>query len=461
VKSKKSIHFCEAIKGVKMLPDFLKFINHKLQLKANNKLLLAVSGGVDSMVMLHLFSQCNFELAIAHCNFKLRNDESDDDEKFVKEAVAKAGKVIHQISFDTTAFAKANKLSIQMAARTLRYNWFEQLTKENNYDYVAVAHHQTDILETLLINQIRGTGLSGMHGIKAQSGSVIRPLLFATRDEIYRYAVSNNLTWREDSSNAHDDYLRNKIRLQVLPVLKEINPSIEKTFAANAEHFGNAELLIESFLPQLIAQYSYREKDSFIVDLEKLKSYQQPKALLYYLLRDFNFKNNLIDELAAALQTPSHKVFHSVTHQLLKDRKQLIVQHLKNEPNTVDFTIEKEGDFITEGWKISFEKIPITDFDFNFKGIGAMVFLDAEAIQFPIQIRNWVSGDYFYPSGMKGKKLLSDYFTDAKISQFDRKHILLLLSDGKIACIVGKRADERFKVTSATQVVLKITYAVI
>lgn len=440
-----------------MLPDFLNFIHHKLQLKANSKVLLAISGGIDSVVLFHLFSQSNFNFGVAHCNFKLRNDESDGDEQFVIELAGNAGKAIHSISFDTHEFAKTNKVSTQMAARTLRYNWFEKLMSDYNYNYLAVAHHKTDVLETLLINQIRGTGLRGMHGIKAQNGNIIRPLLFATRDEIYNYAIANNISWREDSSNVHDDYLRNKIRLQVLPILKQINPSIENTFTANADHFSNAEDLIESFLPQLHEQFLDRENGKCFIAIEKLKSHSHPMALLYYLLRDFNFKNNLIDDIAGSLQSEEHKIFYSTTHQIVKDRKQLIIELIKSDSTKIDFIIEKEGDFVSDSVKIKMERIPIGKFDFNYNNAPNIAFFDADTILFPLKIRSWMEGDFFYPFGMKGKKMLSDYFTDSKLSYTAKQHIPLLLSDGKIVWIVGRRIDERFKVSETTKVVLKLS----
>lgn len=440
-----------------MLHNFIQFINRNIHLPAGSRVLLAISGGIDSMVLLHLFSQCNFDFGIAHCNFKLRNDESDGDEQFVMKVATKAGKAIHHISFDTTEFAKANKVSTQMAARTLRYNWFEKLIKEHNYDYLAVAHHQTDILETLLINQIRGTGLSGIHGIKVKNGNIIRPLLFATRDEIYNYAVANEISWREDSSNAHDDYMRNKIRLQVLPILKEINPSIERTFAANAEHFSNAEDLIESFLPQLQEEFLHRHNDKCYIDLEKLERHSHPKALLYYLLRDYNFKNNLIDDLAGSLQSEGHKIFYSATHQLVKERKQLIIELIKSDSPVFNFIIDKEGDFVSDNLEIKMERIPISTFDFNFNVPPNIAFFDADTIMFPLKIRSWLEGDFFYPLGMNGKKMLSDYFTDSKVSFTAKQHIPLLLSGDKIIWIVGRRTDERFKVSATTQTVLKIS----
>ena len=441
-----------------MQQNFNNFIRQHLLLPENGKVLLAVSGGIDSMVMLQLFSQSNYKPGIAHCNFNLRNEESDADEQFVIAAAKKEGITIHNISFDTVAFAKANKVSTQMAARALRYNWFEQIISEHNYQYIATAHHQTDVLETLLINQIRGTGLSGMHGIKKKQGNIIRPLLFATRDEIYAYAVANKINWREDSSNAHDDYLRNKIRLQILPVLKEVNPSVEKTFASNAEHFLNAELLIASFLPQLQQQFLKWEHSRCFIDLEKLKTHQCPKALLYYLLRDFNFKNNLIDELAATLHSREHKVFYSATHQLVKDRKHLVMELIKSNAAVADLVIEKEGDFVSDTFSMLMERIPISSFDFNFNTASTVAFFDAESLLFPLTIRNRIAGDYFYPTGMKGSKLLSDYFTDTKTTYTAKQHIPLLLSGEKIAWVVGKRTDERFKVSAATQTVLKISY---
>lgn len=443
-----------------MLIQFNQFIKQNLQLPAGSKVLLAVSGGVDSMVMLDLFNKSSFEFAVAHCNFNLRGDESKGDAAFVKAYAKKLNLKFHSIKFNTKIFSSQHKISTQMAARQLRYNWFDELLKKFDYDFIAVAHHQTDVLETMLINQIRGTGLSGLHGILPHQNKIIRPLLFATRDEILSYAKQHKLNWREDSSNSHDDYMRNKIRLKILPLLKGINPSIEKTFAENAQRFYDAELLIEAVLPQLREKLLVQKQNTFIVSIPKLLKQQQPKSILYFLLRDFNFKNNLTDEIFESLNAESGKKFFSESHQLVKDRNSLIIETIQDSKlKNVNLYLEAKG-LETKKFRISIEQIDVSKIKKTvFNASPTVAYFDADKIVFPLRIRSWQRGDYFYPFGMKGrKKKLSDYFTDEKISLIDKEHIPILLNGNDICWVIGKRSDERFKVSSATKTILKLTY---
>ena len=430
---------------------FLKFQNHistQFPFLQKAKMLIAVSGGLDSMVLLDLISKTNIEFAVAHCNFQLRGDESEGDENFVKSYCNENSIQGFFQKFDTKQFAEDEKLSIQVAARKLRYEWFYELLVTENFDFVATAHHLDDQLETFLIHFSRGTGLDGLTGIPSQKDKIIRPLLTFSRAEIATFANENNLKWREDSSNASDKYVRNKIRHQVVPILKELNPSFLDSFENTLQNLNQAQSLVED-ASRIVYRKVVKDVDNQKkIDLNELLQLPNYQAYLYQWLLPFGF--SAWQDIYNLVEAQSGKQIFSEHFRLLKDRETLII-----EPKSVkisdDFFIQENQSQLNFPLKLSFcnvDDITIND--------SKTIFVDAKTLKFPLQLRKWQEGDYFYPFGMNGKKKISKFFKDEKISVIDKEKIWLLCSENRIVWIVGKRMDDQFKVTENTQTIIKI-----
>ena len=429
----------------------IKFQNHIAtnfpQLK-DKKLLLAVSGGIDSMVLLDLFYKLRFDICVVHCNFQLRGKESKGDEMLVREICQDSYIPYFIESFDTTEFAKINKLSIQLAARKLRYDWFQEIILLG-FDYVLTAHHLDDNVETFLINFIRGTGLEGLTGIPAQNGNIIRPLLPFSREEIENYALENKIQWREDSSNASDKYFRNKLRHNIVPTLKELNTGFLDSFQNTLHHLQQSESLVND-ASKLVFEKVVEEKENKLeIHLKPLLEFQNYKAYLYQWLKNYGFSawNDIYD----LVEAQSGKQVFSETHILLKDREKLILSE-RNEINKSEvFIIESIESKVNIPLKLRFCKAVNI-----FETVSNCIFVDESKIKFPLTIRKWQEGDYFYPSGMNGKKKLSKYFKDEKYSLLDKKNQWLLCSEDQIIWVIGKRADNRFINRETTQNSIKI-----
>ena len=429
----------------------IKFQNHIAtnfpQLK-DKKLLLAVSGGIDSMVLLDLFYKLRFDICVVHCNFQLRGKESKGDEMLVREICQDSYIPYFIESFDTTEFAKINKLSIQLAARKLRYDWFQEIISLG-FDYVLTAHHLDDNVETFLINFTRGTGLEGLTGIPAQNGNIIRPLLPFSREEIENYALENKIQWREDSSNASDKYFRNKLRHNIVPTLKELNTGFLDSFQNTLHHLQQSESLVND-ASKLVFEKVVEEKENQLeIHLKPLLEFQNYKAYLYQWLKAFGFSawNDIYD----LVEAQSGKQVFSETHILLKDREKLILSE-RNEINKSEvFIIESIESKVNIPLKLRFCKAVNI-----FETVSNCIFVDESKIKFPLTIRKWQEGDYFYPSGMNGKKKLSKYFKDEKYSLLDKKNQWLLCSEDQIIWVIGKRADDRFINKETTQNSIKI-----
>jgi tRNA(Ile)-lysidine synthase len=401
------------------------------------------------MVMANLFHQLDYNVGIAHCNFSLRGTESDNDEELVRQFATDCNIPFFSIQFETKTFAKDNKLSIQMAARDLRYKWFEEIREKNNYDSIAVAHNLNDNIETLMINLIRGTGLSGMSGMKPISNRIIRPLLFASRQDILSFQNEHKIIFREDKSNADTKYIRNRIRHLVIPVLKEINPSIETTLKETAERFMGLNEIVNEYILKLRENIS-EEKNNFInFNLARLKSCSHNKALLFELFKPYGITNSLLDDLLKVIKGKTGGQIITETHRIIKNRKEIIISReiLKDESS---YTINGVEEFILFPGISSAKSVIITD-NYEIPSDPFSACIDSRKVKFPIIIRKWKSGDHFYPLGMKQKKKLSDYFIDSKYSIFDKENIFILESDGKIVWIVGDRIDDRFKITDSTK----------
>ncbi|WP_396151851.1 tRNA lysidine(34) synthetase TilS [Flavobacterium sp.] len=429
----------------------LKFQNHlstQFPFLQKAKMLIAVSGGLDSMVLLDLISKANIEFAVAHCNFQLRGDESDADENFVKSYCNENSIQSFFQKFDTKQFAEDEKVSIQVAARKLRYEWFYELLANENFDFVATAHHLDDQLETFLIHFSRGTGLDGLTGIPSQNDKIIRPLLHFSRAEIETFAKENNLKWREDSSNASDKYVRNKIRHHVVPILKELNPSFLDSFENTLQNLNQAQSLVED-ASRIVYRKVVKDVDNQKkIDLNELLQLPNYQAYLYQWLMPFGF--SAWQDIYDLVEAQSGKQIFSEHFRLLKDRETLIIEP-KSFKVSDEYFIQENQSQLNFPLKLSFCKV-----DDITKSDSKTIFVDAEKLKFPLQLRQWSEGDYFYPFGMLGKKKLSKFFKDEKISVIDKEKIWLLCSEKRIVWIVGKRMDDQFKVTENTQTILKI-----
>lgn len=435
-----------------MLTKFQHHIEQNFAQLKDKKLLLAVSGGVDSMVLLDLFYKLKFDICIAHCNFQLRGKESDADELLVRE-ICQDGYIPYFInSFETIDFAMENKLSIQLAARKLRYDWFQELLLSLGFDYVLTAHHLDDNVETFLINFTRGTGLEGLTGIPVQNENIIRPLLPFSRDEIENYAIDNKIQWREDSSNASDKYFRNKLRHNIVPTLKELNTGFLDSFQNTLHHLQQAESLVND-ASKLVFEKVVKEKGNQLeIHLNSLLEFQNYKAYLYQWLKAFGFSawNDIYD----LVEAQSGKQVFSETHVLLKDREKLLLSERNLINKSEVFIIESIESKVNIPLKLIFSRFS------GDKHVNAnCIFVDEDKINFPLIIRKWQEGDYFYPAGMNGKKKLSKYFKDEKYSLLDKENQWLLCSEDQIIWVIGKRADQRFIATETTQQNIKIELA--
>lgn len=443
----------------KLISSFQSFLQTRCGADKNNKFLVAVSGGIDSVVMADLFLKCRYSFAITHCNFNLRGEESNGDEDFVKELAGKYQVKVFTESFDTLKVTEEENLSIQMAARKLRYEWFEKLRVENDFDYIVTAHHKQDSTETVLLNITRGTGLEGLKGIAAKNNFIIRPLLFATREKILQYATEQNLKWREDSSNATTDYQRNFIRHKVIPLLQEINPAVDESI--NNLSFSTSEslVLLNEVIEKYRTEHCIQSGDDFILNTEKIINHPAKKTLLFHLFAVFNFNSSQIESMISG-NKKTGIVFYSKTHRLIINRNQFIVSPLTNNKEAINYLIhEKDCEL-----HLSDETLQLNLFD-NINPVDlkknntSIVFVDASKIKFPLLLRRWQKGDYFYPLGMDHRKKLSDYFVDEKFSLADKERTWLLLnSNDDIIWIVNHRIDNRYSLTDQTKKAIQLQY---
>lgn len=437
-----------------LLERFKENITQQSVIKKTDRLLLAVSGGVDSMVLLDMVFQLNYYFEIAHCNFNLRGAESDGDEQLVVSEAKKNGVKIHIKSFDTKLYANENKLSIEMAARELRYSWFDDLCVSRDLKYIAVAHNKNDVAETMLINLTRGSGLKGLTGIKYQNSNIIRPLLFADRVDIENYAMKNNVKYRTDSSNKTNDFTRNKFRNIILPELKKINPSIINTLAVTALRLDDAYSLYAAEIEEEISDITQCEDDIVKVDIEKLEQTKKPRTVLFEIVSDYGFSNRQIDDILDSLKSQSGKKIFSQTHILLKNRKELLISPIKIEDVTV-YEIGAYSQIVTDPFVISQQIIPYTK-EISLKTSSNVALFDYNKIKYPLTIRKWKDGDSFIPLGMKGRKKLSDFFIDQKLSLIEKENVYVLLCEEKIVWVIGYRISDEFKVSKSTSQLLRI-----
>jgi len=437
-----------------MLEKFKKFIKDNNLFNNNDRILLAVSGGVDSIVMTNLFARANFNFSIAHCNFKLRGKESDEDQLFVENLAKKYGAEFYTIDFQTTEYARLNKLSIQMAARELRYSWLEKIRCENNFKYIAIAHNADDSIETFFINLVRGTGIKGLTGISVKNKNIIRPLLFATRNEIMNYCIENNLKYREDSSNKEIKYLRNKIRHLIIPKFEQFNKYFKKNIIKTINYLDESLLFVDEVINNFKEKNVVKENDIIKIKIKPLLEFKASKFLLFKIISEYGFKNKKIDQIYSSLTANSGKVFYSKDYKLIKDREYIIIELIK-EIQSSDYLIDINKKYIDKPINMIFE---VREWDINsqIEKNPEIGYFDYEKIKLPLILRHWKPGDKFVPLGMKNFKKLSDFFIDNKFSINEKDKIWLLLSKNDIIWIVGYRIDDRYKITRNTRKALII-----
>jgi len=436
------------MEALSQLQSFIK--QHALFLKEES-VLLAVSAGRDSVLMARLFKAAGYRFGIAHCNFNLRAKESEQDERFAEELADELEVPFYIHRFDTLEYASANHISVQMAARDLRYEWLEKIRSEFDYQYIAVAHHQNDVIETMLLNLTRGTGISGLHGILPKNGKLIRPLLYLSRDEIDELVKREAYTYREDSSNLSVKYSRNKLRLEVIPVLKELNPALEQTFEANRKRFAELEVLLNLRVQEIKERLFTRlADDEFEISIAELKHLNPLNTLLYGLFHPYGFTETVLNDLAQAWDGKPGKVFNSATYQLLLDRGHIILSRI-NEDNAEDVLLKSTSTAcIWNKQKFECKIVPVSQFELSKNENIAQ--LDYDKLSFPLTFRSWKNGDHFQPLGLKQKKKLSDFFVDKKISLNHKKDIgVLENSNGDIVWLAGLRIDERYKISPNTK----------
>ncbi|WP_220275247.1 tRNA lysidine(34) synthetase TilS [Emticicia sp. BO119] len=441
-----------------MLQPFLTYINEQCLFTPNDKIVLAVSGGKDSVVLFDLFREAKFNFTVVHCNFQLRGEDSDNDAVFVQRLCERHGIPFRAATFRTKDYARTHKLSIEMAARQLRYEWFEQVRQELNYQYIATAHHLNDSIETILLNLTKGTGISGLRGILAKKGHLVRPLLFASRTDIENYVAEKQLHWREDSSNASNDYQRNLLRNEVVPLLKKINPNLEHTFARNIERLQAIENGFKGNLSEFKKAICREENGVLFLNIDAIKQWQSATYFLEETLKEFGFNYFQSKEIHQSLNKTSGKTFHSASHTLIKDREHLIIT--PKEEKTYEEVLIEEGiqNIEYHDLFLQINQSSIEDWQayLTTERNPNILWVDADRLKYPLSIRPWHEGDWFIPLGMKGKKKISNFLVDTKVPLHLKKSIFLLCSGGDIVWIIGQRTDDRFKVGEQTKEVLRV-----
>jgi tRNA(Ile)-lysidine synthase len=435
-----------------MIDQFQAYINRYNLLAEGDKVILAISGGVDSMVLADLLLKAKVEFVAAHCNFHLRGVESDGDEKFVRDYAERNGIQCFVKHFETEKYAAEQGISIEMAARDLRYAWFEELRQQLNYDKIAVAHHADDQAETFIINLLRGAGLNGLKGMKPQNGVIIRPLLWVSREQIRKYAVENQILWREDHTNAESVYLRNKIRNQLLPAFDELQPEARQGLYKSLEHLASENKLYQELLQEKLNQIIKRNGEIQCAPHSAFLIQHSSFQLLFEWLRQYGFNTDQCHFIYDALGSSVGNQYCSPTHCVVIGRNELQLSEIKAKTDD-EIQIEIGEEEILSPVHLCFSRFE-KDADFIINKSSEVAQLDADKIHFPLTLRHWHHGDRFHPLGMKGSKLLSDFFVDQKFTEWQKRNVWLLVSaDGDILWVVGYRIDERYKVTISTKTI--------
>lgn len=430
-----------------------KFIKEQKLLSQSDKIVVGTSGGADSIALLDILHKLNYECIVAHCNFHLRGQESYRDEYFVEKVAGKYNMKYLVANFDTKKYIEEESISLEMAARELRYAWFEKIRVESNAQKIAVAHQQDDSVETILINLIRGTGIKGLTGITPINGNIVRPLLAINRDEIMTYLSDNNLDFIEDSTNKQDIYTRNKIRLNIIPLLKTINPSVSESIIRTSQNLVQVEKIYNNHIDR-VKKKIFKENQ---INIELLLKEEEPQTILFELLYPYGFNAVTINNIYDSIKAQSGKTFYSQQYKIIKDRKTFIIKDISNSKDVI-YTLDEHQKQINKPIKLSFESIKNIK-KINFSTDKNVIYVDKSKLDYPLTIRKWIHGDKFIPFGMKGQKKISDYFSNQKKSIIDKENTYLLCTaSNKIIWIIGERMDDRFKITEMTNNCLKICF---
>lgn len=435
-----------------MNKKFKKYIFEECKIEPNAKVILAISGGLDSCVLLDLFLKSGINFALAHCNFKLRGDESDENERFVSQLALKNNLPFFTKQFETQTLVANSSESTQMLARKLRYDWFQLLLIENNFDFVATAHHKNDVIETSILNFTRGTGISGFHGIKANQNKIIRPLLYATREEIKNYASENNIEYQEDSSNSSTKYYRNLVRHEVIPQLKKINPNIENTIEQTIEKVNVVEKIYADFIADFKQKYVINNKNENI-EIEILASKKHDAFILYSIIEVYGFNYQQTKQILTFDKTGN--VFYSSDYKLVIDRKKYIISKKTILNFETIFIQDFNTNLVLLNGILTFQRISKSVF--NPERNHNCIYLDEKKIKFPLELRKWKNGDTIQPFGMKGRKNVSDILVDAKVPLSEKDTILVLVNDLEIIWILGYAFSEKFKIIADNESIVKIS----
>lgn len=441
-----------------LLTRFIQHVNADGLFKKTDKLLIAVSGGVDSVVLCDLCFHLGFNFEIAHCNFQLRGLDSEADENFVIELANTYNVKYHVVKFETKKYAAEHKQNIQLAARNLRYTWFNDiLSNDDSISYILTAHHADDNLETILMNFFKGTGINGLKGIQSNhagiGGKIVRPLLFANKTELIDFAKSNNLKWREDVSNESDKYTRNFFRNQIIPLIENVIPEVKANVQNNIKRFNEIAVIYDASILNIKSKLLEHKGNEMHIPVLKLIKHDAFETILFEIIKPYNFTSSQLKDAVNLLYADSGKYVISSSHRILKNRNWLIISPNDTQEESV-FIIESDTKIVHFGSnKLSIESISSTQFSND----STIALLDLKNVQFPLMLRKWKQGDYFYPLGMLKKKKLSRFFIDLKLSLFEKENTWVVESNKKIIWVVGKRIDNRFKITDATESVLKLT----